>query len=304
VTASAWGSLRRRSGLRLGLLVITAAGFLGSASAALADSTTSVNWAGYAAHRSGVRFRSVTGEWRVPSASCTAGSAGYSSVWVGLGGYSTSSNALEQTGTEIDCLRTGKAHYFAWYELVPAAPHSISLSVRPGDLIRGTVSATRDRVTIALADLTDAKKFSKSFTPSQIDTTSAEWIVEAPSECANSGQCFTLPLADFGHANLSAASATTSTGRTGTIKSPWWTTTVITLRPHESRFFANMAADSAEAIPSALSAGGSAFTVTYQLTTLPGGESTSPGPFFDARASRPPVGQLVHPKTVGRLAKR
>lgn len=284
-----WGSLRRCGRLLVGLLAVTVGGFAWTACPALAGSTTSVNWSGYAAHRPGVHFRSVTGEWLVPTATCAAGSSTYSSIWIGLGGYSASSNALEQAGTEIDCSSAGRAKYFAWYELIPAVPASIQLGVRPGDLIRGTVTAAGGRVTVVLADLTDGRTFRRSFHPSQIDTTSAEWILEAPSGCTNSGRCFTLPLADFRHASLFGARAVTSGGRTGTIKSRWWNSTMITLTSQGSRFVADTANQSAQAIPSALTAGGSAFTVTYHAPAEP---LASPGPFFGVRASPLLGGQL------------
>jgi hypothetical protein len=287
--------LRPRSRLLLRLLALTAGGLLSASPAALASSTTSANWSGYAAHRTGVRFRSVSGEWRVPTASCAAGSVGYSSIWVGLGGYSLNSSALEQTGSEADCTRSGQARYFAWYELVPAAPRSLSLGVRPGDLMRASVSAAATQVTIAVSDLTDRRAFRRTFHPSQLDLTSAEWIVEAPSECTGAGQCFALPLADFGQASLFAARATTTAGRAGAITSPWWNSTEITLVPHSSRLFADMADPPGEAIPSALTAGGSTFTVSYQPISQPGGGSGPPGPFFRTRASGTATARLVHP---------
>lgn len=263
--------------------------------AALANKTTSVNWAGYAAHRSGVRFRSVTGEWRIPAASCTAGSPGFSAVWLGLGGYSTSSNALEQTGTEIDCRTSGRATYFAWYELVPAGPRTISLGVQPGDVMRGAVSSVGGRVTIALSDLSDRRAFTRSFAPAQIDATSADWIVEAPSECNDSGRCITLPLTDFGSASLFAARATTSAGRSGTIRNRSWTSTKITLKPSGSGVFAGMIQQAAEAIPSVLTAGGSAFTVNYRASLPPGGQQGSSARLLAAHLQTHPAGELTHP---------
>lgn len=271
---------------------MTAGGLLWVAPAALATSTTSANWSGYAAHRAGVRFHSVTGEWRVPTPDCVAGSPGYSSIWVGLGGYSERSTALEQAGTEIDCTQSGKAHYFDWYELVPAAPQSLSLGVKPGDLMRVSVTASGRRVTIVVSDLTDRRTFRKSFYPSKLDTTSAEWIVEVPSECTSSGRCFTLPLADFGQASLFAARATTTAGGAGAITSRRWNTTKITLQPSGPRFISEMAARAGEAVPSPLTAGGSAFTVSYEAISLPGGGS---GPFVTTRASGVAAGRLMHP---------
>jgi hypothetical protein len=242
------------------LLAITAGGLLWAAPAALAG-VTSANWAGYAAHRPGVRFRYVTGEWQVPTASCTPGAPAFSSNWIGLGGYRENSGALEQTGTETDCSASGRVNYSAWYELVPAAPHSISLGLRPGDLVRGSARAAGGWVTIVLSDLSNGRSFRRSFHPSYLDRTSADWIVEAPSECTHSGRCRTLPLADFGRTSLFAARATTVAGRAGAITSRWWNTTTITL-VHGSRSPAGTGS-APEAAPSGLTAGGSAFTVAY-----------------------------------------
>jgi hypothetical protein len=61
--------------------VVLAAGVslaLAAAPAALADTSQSSNWAGYAVHRSGVSFRTVSGTWTQPHATGTAGTAGYS----------------------------------------------------------------------------------------------------------------------------------------------------------------------------------------------------------------------------------
>lgn len=214
-------------------------------------------------------------------------------MWVGLGGYSGTSSALEQTGIEVDCSSSGHTVFFAWYELVPSAPGTIPLTVRPGDLIRGTVSASGRWVTITLADLTRRRTFEKSFYASELDTTAAEWIVEAPSECASGGQCFTLPLADFGRAGFLAAYATTTQGRGGAVASPSWGTTKITLVPRGSRVFAATADELAEAIPSALTSGGSAFTVSFEASSQP---TTGSGPFFGARDSHLHVGRLIHPR--------
>src|SRR5437660_8478779 len=80
---------------------------LATAPSALADTTQSTNWAGYAAHGSGASFRSVQGSWVQPSASCVRGTQTYSSYWVGIGGYSSSSQALEQVGTGGGCSAFG-----------------------------------------------------------------------------------------------------------------------------------------------------------------------------------------------------
>ena len=56
-------------------------------------------------------------------------------IWVGLGGYSLTSQELEQVGTEADCDEHGKPSYYIWYELVPADPVNLKLRIDPGDTI-------------------------------------------------------------------------------------------------------------------------------------------------------------------------
>src|SRR5436190_12438419 len=132
-----------------------------AAPAALADSVTSSNWAGYAVHRGGVKFKRVTGTWRQPKATCTPGRATYSSVWVGLGGYSVSSKALEQIGGEVDCNARGKVISSAWYELVPAPSRTIRLKVRPGDELKATVTVIGHQARLQLRNLTRRHTFTR-----------------------------------------------------------------------------------------------------------------------------------------------
>ncbi len=92
------------AGIRAGLAAaVIGAAVLFSAPAALAKTTSSSNWAGYAVHHPGVSFRQVSGTWTQPDASCIAGRSSYSAAWVGIGGYKPTSPALEQIGTEVDC---------------------------------------------------------------------------------------------------------------------------------------------------------------------------------------------------------
>ncbi len=95
----------RQVRVRLSCALIAAA--LWAAPSALADSSTSSNWAGYAIHHSHVTFNKVIGAWQQPKLSCTPGVGTYSAYWIGLGGYDVNSNALEQIGTEADCSMSG-----------------------------------------------------------------------------------------------------------------------------------------------------------------------------------------------------
>jgi hypothetical protein len=250
-------------------LAAVALAALAAAPAALADSTQSSNWAGYAIHRGGVRYTQATGTWVQPNATCSQGHATYSSVWVGIGGYSLNARALEQIGTEADCTPSGRAVTSAWYELVPDASHTVRLTITPGDRVRATVSVRGTQVTLSLANLTRHRSFTKRLRATTLDTTSAEWILEAPSVCTSAVSCHILPLADFGSAPISSASATTTTGHRGTLSDGHWTATKIDLAATGRQFIADPGASLVTAVPSALSAKGTAFTVTYSGSATP-----------------------------------
>jgi hypothetical protein len=235
------------------------------AAGASAGTTTSSNWAGYAVHRTGVRFRAVSAAWTVPAVTCDSGSA-YSANWVGLGGYHTDAAALEQAGTESDCSASGRARYSAWYELVPQTSRTIHMTVDAGDQMTVRVGVRGRRVTIRLRDLTRGTAFSRTLTATAVDTTSAEWIVEAPSECFGS-RCRVLPLAAFADTTFSGARATSATGHAGTISDPLWADTAIELSadsggPQFGGPRGRETAGAASAGTGALSATGDSFAVT------------------------------------------
>lgn len=255
-------SRSRRGALSLGVLLSGLLGVLAAAPAALADSTQSSNWAGYAIHRSGVRFEKVIGTWRQPTATCTSGNPTFSSMWVGLGGFSLNSQALEQIGTEVDCTATGQVVSSAWYELVPAPSRTIHMRVDPGDRMSASVIVHGRLVRLTLRDLTRRTSFTRSVRAKPIDASSAEWILEAPSECSSANSCQTLNLANFGSAGFTSARASTTAGHTGNISDRRWGSTRITLATGQRQFISGTSTG-AQAAPSSLSARGSAFTVTY-----------------------------------------
>jgi hypothetical protein len=260
------------------------------APAALADTSASANWSGYAVHRAGISFRKVSASWKQPNASCSAGRPAYSAYWVGLGGFNPTSSALEQIGTETDCDLAGDAVLSAWYELVPAPSTPIRLAVRPGDLISAGVTVTGRRVTLTLTDATRHRGFSKTLAASAVDVSSAEWIVEAPSDCININSCETLPLANFGTAQFTAARAVGARGHAGPISPAPWRNTKIVLTPGGRRFvvYLGNGASGGAATPSALQARGSAFTVSF--TPL-----SAQSPFFTVRSAAAGLaGHLYH----------
>jgi hypothetical protein len=260
------------------------------APAAAADTSQSSNWAGYAVHHSNLKFKKVLGTWTQPKAVCTPGQATYSSTWVGIGGYSVSSQALEQIGTEADCTAAGREASSAWYELVPAASVTVKIPVKAGDQMRAGVSVSGSQVTLTLINQTQHRTFTRRLHASVLDTSSAEWIVEAPSVCTGN-VCQTLPLADFGSTGFAAASAETTAGHTGTIDDRRWTTTKITLAEGGRQFIAGGGPGTpfATATPSSLSAKDSAFTVTYS------GASTG---FTPTQAKRVTAARIVHARAL------
>jgi hypothetical protein len=243
------------------------------AEAAIATAVSS-NWSGYAVN--GTRFRRVSGTWKVGTGSCSSGSATYSAAWVGLGGFSETSQALEQTGTELDCSASGRATYSAWYELVPANAKTIKMTVRPGDTMSASVAVSGKRVTLKLNDLTRGSHFAKTLSMSKPDLTSAEWIVEAPSGCTSSGSCRQLPLAPFGTVPFTHARATTSSGHTGTIADRAWSATKMNLsQAGSSSSGRGSVSSSPGALATALSATGGAFSVSYESNSSFGKPTTT-----------------------------
>ena len=105
---------------RLAVLAAAAIGLVAAGTATAATGITrdvSSNWAGYVV--SGTTFTSVTGTWVQPEIDCTSTGSSASAFWVGLGGNTDGSNALEQVGTGAECDENGVPTYYAWYESCP-----------------------------------------------------------------------------------------------------------------------------------------------------------------------------------------
>jgi hypothetical protein len=208
-----------------------------------------------------------------------------------LGGYSAHSPALEQIGTEVDCTGRG-VRSTAWFELVPAPSTPISLAVAPGDQLSASVVVTGSHVRLSLRDFTRGRRFVKTLKASATDVTSAEWIVEAPSNCLSASVCQTLPLANFGNAEFDSALAVSARWHAGGISDQDWQTTQISLVPQATRYFISQgsATSVGAALPSSLDAAGHSFQVSYSQLPV-----AAPSRFY-ARPS--PVlrgGYLLHP---------
>jgi hypothetical protein len=205
-------------------------------------------------------FTSVSGSWVQPAISCTKSKATYAAFWVGLGGFSPTSQALEQIGTQATCTAAGKKKYSMWYELVPAASVPIRFKVFPGNALTASVKVNGTQVTLQIRNLTRKTNFTKTLLMAESDLSSAEWIAEAPTGC-NGSRCVQLPLAKFSTLTFTKASATTSDGHTGTISDVSWSPTVIELQDVAS---GPLATRTSQALPSPLSTNGASFAIVWR----------------------------------------
>jgi hypothetical protein len=250
----------------------------------------SSNWAGWIvtagkSARLDRHFVTASATWRQPAGTCTPGVRTYAAFWVGLGGYAINSKALEQIGSEVDCLRDGTPSYYAWYEFVPRPFVVIhSITVRPGDEIHAIVHVSGDQVTVWLRDITRGGppfvKRHAMLTPLP-DTSAADWIAEAPSNCDPNNRCNPLRLTNFGTVSFTDASATSvgSGGRhRGAIDDPVFRAYGEILLRSDAVGAHPGAAPFAQ--PSVLAPGGHSFSVSYGPTgaTGPTGPTGGSGP--------------------------
>jgi len=225
-------------------------------------STTSTNWSGFAVETNlnspqNNAVSAVSGSWTVPTA--TGSGTAYSSVWVGIDGYSSST--VEQIGVEAD-VTGGKASYYAWYEMYPAYPVTISsVPVTPGDSISASVSYASGQYTLQLSDNTTGKSYSTVQALAGAQRSSAEWIVEAPSSGFG-----VLPLANFGTVNFTNSSATVN-GTTGPIDSSSWQDALINMSSRSTTEDKTSAVTDSTTTVGTSTVTTSAFAVTYSVPT-------------------------------------
>lgn len=223
--------------------------------------TQSTNWSGYAALPASGTVSMVSGSWVVPAV--TGSGTAYSSFWVGIDGYSSST--VEQIGTDSD-LQNGVPTYYAWYEMYPNYSVDVSLdlngkavAISPSDTISASVtySSSAKNYSLTITDTTTGASFTTTQKLAGAKNSSAEWIAEAPS--SNTGE---LPLANFSAVTFSNASATIN-GTTGPIDDSAWNDASINMVTGRN----NTVVASTGALTD--TAGTSSFTVTYEPPTAP-----------------------------------
>ena len=153
--------------------------------------TTSNNWSGYDDSTDGP-FTSVTATWTQPPVGFAGATFTDAAFWVGLDG--DNSDTVEQIGTEG--YSEGVVGYDAWYEMYPASPVTIGMSIHPGDLMTGSVTEFGVATfTLTLTDQTTGKSFQTVRMMNLVPAlASAEVIAEAPTD--DNGDI--VPVSDFG----------------------------------------------------------------------------------------------------------
>jgi Peptidase A4 family len=240
--AVAWpGSPIVRVSLPRGVVTATAAAAAAAAEPAISSITSlgSLNWAGYAVSRSGVRFNSIQATFFVPYLTCSkALGQTLSSDWVGLDGFVGKPDSVEQGGVGADCSAAGKASYYAWWETFPKAETKAALSVKPGDSITATVSysTARKDFRITLTDNTRGGRFSVTRGCPAVKVgkkavtcprNSAEVISEAPATGTSAGKVVIARLSDYDAVSFGAIAIADASGQRGSLVSGHWNTTKI-----------------------------------------------------------------------------
>ena len=183
----------------------------------------STNWSGFVINDTNNIFQqhtNVTGSYNVPMvADCVTKVPNirtWSSNWVGIDGYSTSTYAgstdVFQIGTSSDAACNevfGGAHglYYAWIEWFPGPAAIIkNLPIYPGDSIVLTVSAGEPgKYVFTIADINRRASMAIGTGPypgSQFVGNSIEWIVEAPT--VGGSQSTLAPYLNCAWQNISA----------------------------------------------------------------------------------------------------
>jgi hypothetical protein len=149
----------------------------------------------------------VRATWVVPAVTFGSTQSGtseeYSATWVGIGGFclnalcTRADRTLIQLGTSQYISSSGATSYFAWYEMLPQSPVTITaIPVSPGNQITASLecvsacSARQQNWKLSMTNNTTGQAWSQNFVYSS-SLASADWIVEAPVSSS------VLPLADF-----------------------------------------------------------------------------------------------------------
>ena len=225
------------------------------------ETASSANWAGYVVggSSSSTQFKSVSGSWVVPTVKCTSGQS-YSSFWVGLGGANGGSSSASSSSSWSDPSSGMRFEFELGLEHQPRAGghrgrlRRQRLAKLLGVVRAGAVGAghgqhggpprrphhhqgdrgrrQRDHAT----EQHDHRRLVREDPPGLQRRCVQRRVDRRGSVSCSQGvsDCTPLPLADFGTAQFSGASATTTDGHTGTISDSDWQSAAVQLSPGAS----------------------------------------------------------------------
>ena len=159
--------------------------------ATAADTVASANHAGYGVVADQVRR--VSAEWTQPAVSCK-GAASYSDFRIS---FARAVHPIS-VGTSAEC-HDGTATYFAW---IGTARHPIDDEVRPGDVLRASLSTTRSGVNFSIENDTRGWGVGGGSGGSGGPPTMTRATIGAFARSDSTG---ILPLADFGRVRFTDA---------------------------------------------------------------------------------------------------
>jgi hypothetical protein len=181
------------------------------------------NWSGYVAltGNSTTSFKSITANFTVPSANCTAGGVGdgdaFAYHWVGLDGFNN--GTVEQDGVGVLC-EDGSPTYISWWETYPGGIN-VTANVNPGDQISASVVYNGSDYVLKVDDVTSATDVENVTEPCESGSTCARASAEVITEGYPSSPW--LGTADYGGSLYSDIVVTNQAGTKGSISGSAWT---------------------------------------------------------------------------------
>jgi hypothetical protein len=164
----------------------------------------------------GQTFNAVTGSFKVPTPSIPSngiytGQSFAAAVWVGIDG-DTYTNAILQTGVDLNVAADGSVSFDAWYEWYPDYSYTFDLAINAGDEVSMTVIASSSTEGTALVEnISTGQQASIELSSTYaLKGQNAEWIVEDFEE---NNQL--VSFADFGTVTFTNCVATTEDERMG-----------------------------------------------------------------------------------------
>jgi hypothetical protein len=161
------------------------------------EDVQSSNWSGYSSV--GGPYTVVKGTFTVPAPVAGTSPRAQVAEWVGVDGTSASDPSLIQAGVDeqADPYSPGGLDVAPWWEILPATATPITtVPVSVGDKVTVTIwQVSGTTWEINLVDDTTGKSFTTLPEKYTGPGSTAEWVVEATSECRF--QCRTAPLAPY-----------------------------------------------------------------------------------------------------------